>query len=944
MAEVNSLILNVQSNGINNAADRLNRLGQSASRAEKSYDRFGKEVKNTERRTSTANRNADKLKRSTDGVGKSADRANKSLFRFSKTTRKTGNDMTKAGKSAGGLSRGLGSIGGTLGKIAAPLLAAAGGLAALKKAVGSTRELQDWQAQLETATGSAEFAAVAFEDLERFATETPYALEQSVQAFVKETNLGLNPSEEALRSYGNTAAAMGKDLNQLIEAVADASTGEFERLKEFGIKAKTEGDKVTFTFRGVEKTIRKDSQAIQQYLKDIGDTEFAGAMQKRMDTVGGKISNLEDSWNKLWRTVSSLGVGNLIADGLDYAINFLNDFIYEIESGALQEELKGWAEGWSDFGELVTSILGTIQYAWNKTIEFFNLTGDDATLSFIDSLKLLPAIIKYWIKRAGIEFEFIVSYVTSAGIKMYNQFVLDLKAMFAIAKTVAASIGSVIADGLNPFSETTLKESLEDSLKKGFAERDKIQADYNRRSLTLEQGLERERNQIRKKAEQERYDIALEFDNKLAKVRRSEARAEKLREAGNLKKEEGLNLLKDSGLFSEKELTERRSTLEERDRRRAEYEQKQLEDAKLRKERAAERERNAQQKANAKKKTGSGSIRVSDFDRLVENLRREEDALEGSYLKRLDLIRNNTAAGSELRAELEAKINSEYEEQLQNFQERQLSEVDILRNGFDLQLDDLQSFYDRRKEIIIQNESLTQEEKRNLIEKTERERTSLMRAMEIERAQQSLQITSDYFSNFSQLSESNNKKLARLGRAALAVQKGIAMTQAIINTYEAATSAYKSTALIPVVGPALAPAAAAAAVAAGLANVAAIRSASAGNFTNGGIVGGNSYSGDRLTANVNSAEMILNTSQQRQLFDMANGRGNGGGNVTIINQTSQQVEGEARQDEQGNMEIIIREAVKRTKSDLTTEANRGGQTGGFVSTLANNYGLTRKGA
>jgi hypothetical protein len=37
---------------------------------------------------------------------------------------------------------------------------------------------------------------------------------------------------------------MGKDMMQMIEAVADASTGEFERLKEFGIKASKQGDQV----------------------------------------------------------------------------------------------------------------------------------------------------------------------------------------------------------------------------------------------------------------------------------------------------------------------------------------------------------------------------------------------------------------------------------------------------------------------------------------------------------------------------------------------------------------------------------------------------------------------------------------------------------------------------------------------------------------------------
>lgn len=52
-------------------------------------------------------------------------------------------------------------------------------------------------------------------------------------------------------------------------------------------------------------------------------------------------------------------------------------------------------------------------------------------------------------------------------------------------------------------------------------------------------------------------------------------------------------------------------------------------------------------------------------------------------------------------------------------------------------------------------------------------------------------------------------------------------------------------------------------------------------FATGGIVGGNSYNGDMVTARVNSGEMILNGGQQKSLFDMANGGGgNGGGTLT----------------------------------------------------------------
>lgn len=46
-------------------------------------------------------------------------------------------------------------------------------------------------------------------------------------------------------------------------------------------------------------------------------------------------------------------------------------------------------------------------------------------------------------------------------------------------------------------------------------------------------------------------------------------------------------------------------------------------------------------------------------------------------------------------------------------------------------------------------------------------------------------------------------------------------------------------------------------------------------FETGGIVGGSSFRGDTITARVNSGEMILNASQQAQLFAMANGAGGG---------------------------------------------------------------------
>lgn len=50
--------------------------------------------------------------------------------------------------------------------------------------------------------------------------------------------------------------------------------------------------------------------------------------------------------------------------------------------------------------------------------------------------------------------------------------------------------------------------------------------------------------------------------------------------------------------------------------------------------------------------------------------------------------------------------------------------------------------------------------------------------------------------------------------------------------------------------------------------ISSIKQATAGSYAEGGIIGGSSYSGDKLLANVNSGEMILNSRQQRNLFNL----------------------------------------------------------------------------
>lgn len=99
-----------------------------------------------------------------------------------------------------------------------------------------------------------------------------------------------------------------------------------------------------------------------------------------------------------------------------------------------------------------------------------------------------------------------------------------------------------------------------------------------------------------------------------------------------------------------------------------------------------------------------------------------------------------------------------------------------------------------------------------------------------------LSASADFFGNMAVLSQSGNKKLAAIGKAA-------AIAQATISTYDAANKAYAALAGIPIIGPGLGIAAASAAVVAGLANVANIAGVgfSGGGYTGSG--GVNEYAG-----------------------------------------------------------------------------------------------------
>lgn len=277
---------------------------------------------------------------------------------------------------------------GLAAKAAGALGVAMGAAGVAGAVVGVQRQFDVLNASLVTVTGSTQAAKSAFSWIEKFATETPYQLQEVVGAFIKLKARGLEASEEALRSYGNTASAMGKSLDQMVEAVADATTGQFERLLEFGIKGNKEGENIRLTFKGVETTIRNSSEEITRYLRQIGDVDFASAMVERTKTLDGAISNLGDSWNKLLLTFSQGGFGAGVQDSVG-SMTKLFERLTEVmkktadEGGGSMEQLAnsaGLLIGRAAFGGL-GSLAGSVNTAVNlMTGGFFDLNENVSVL------------------------------------------------------------------------------------------------------------------------------------------------------------------------------------------------------------------------------------------------------------------------------------------------------------------------------------------------------------------------------------------------------------------------------------------------------------------------------------------------------------------------------------------------------------------------------------
>jgi hypothetical protein len=352
------------------------------------------------------------VKSNTKGIKdlqKEVDKLQKENEQMAKSFKTSNDKMNNQLKKTKGSMGDLGAVVGKVGTVIAGAFAFDQMVQFTKKVVETRAEFQKLEAVLTNTLGDASKAQQSLRMIQSFASNTPFAVKELTQSFVKLVNQGFKPTIKELEKLGDLASSTGKSFDQLTEAIIDAQTGEFERLKEFGIRASKEGDKVTFTFKGVQQQVDFTAKSIQGYILSLGELQgVSGAMSAISATLGGKISNLGDAWDTLLNTLGK-GQQGLFADTIDFLIdatNWVTKMNMGFDDGFASAEkkiddylakqtqaTKEQIDNLDAFSTQIPILIFQLEQEYEKFgrkfegFEFFNPDPDEKTTTSIKSLK-----------------------------------------------------------------------------------------------------------------------------------------------------------------------------------------------------------------------------------------------------------------------------------------------------------------------------------------------------------------------------------------------------------------------------------------------------------------------------------------------------------------------------------------------------------------------------
>ena len=226
----------------------------------------------------------------------------------------------RAERSSIAMNKSLSNIARTAGQVSTALTAAATAFAGFAVArvvrgvIDATKQFELFRAQLTTFLGSQQLANTELQRLESLATGLPQNVNDLTAAFVVLTRNGLDTSNESMKAFANIASATGKSVEQFALAIEDAMRGEFERIKEFGIKVSQEGDKYVARFGDQIVATETSASRLSAALVNLGKEggKYFGAAERQANDLTTGLSNLDAAVTQAQRAIGEAGLAQAI--------------------------------------------------------------------------------------------------------------------------------------------------------------------------------------------------------------------------------------------------------------------------------------------------------------------------------------------------------------------------------------------------------------------------------------------------------------------------------------------------------------------------------------------------------------------------------------------------------------------------------------------------------
>lgn len=323
-------------------------------------------------------------------------------------------------------------------------------------------------ASFNTITDDSAQARVAFEEFNGLSRNMTQSFDEITQSVLTLGKTGIKPTTDMISMLGSIADGTGKSLSTITESVSNAIMGELGGLKQLGIVAVKEGEKLRVTFKGNSQLIENNAESIKGYIQGIAKSDFAGVTEQQMNGLTGAFKRIGDAWSDFLFSFGDSGLGDVIKEGVLLAVDLLDGlskFINENEwfssiTSDLATTIKNFRK---DMKWMVDYYTSSNDHIVEDSNSLWSSVGSYASTYFNNFFTLL---------KLG------TSYVIASLDSMRIAFSKGFSLIFDITKTAVSSMFKLfvgLGDGLAGFitdimtgNFTGITDRMSDAVAKGF--------------------------------------------------------------------------------------------------------------------------------------------------------------------------------------------------------------------------------------------------------------------------------------------------------------------------------------------------------------------------------------------------------------------------------------------------------------------------------------------